>query len=215
MSDTVGTKLKNARIGGGFSVSDVSHLTRITEAQILGLESDDYSVFPGVAYARSFLSIYSSHLGVDATAELEAMAKPGLVEFRGAQRLPKINTEPQETVIPIVKGVPDFQRRRPVKSILVPLIMLVMVLLLPAAFLIGKRIGEAQALAAKADSGTGENAQPDRLSTPSAEVLPKDPIRERKPSDGSLPGNSFHPPSPNPELDALISASPSKASARR
>ncbi len=206
MSDSIGNKLKDARLGRGNSVSDVCHATRITEAQILGLEADDYSVFPSVAYARSFLGLYSTFLGVDARAEIEAMAKPGITAFRGAPLAPKMSMEPQDSIIPIVKGLPEY-RPRQVKSILVPLLFLTALLLLPTAFLLGRRLGQAEAKLATPESQLEEvSGLP--VETAATNPVTKDPIKQRQPSDGSLPSAPLRPPVPNPELDALLSEAP-------
>lgn len=203
MSGSIGDQLKEAREGRGLSVPDVSHVTRITEAQILGLEAGDYSAFPSLAYARSFLGIYSSFLGVDARGEIEAMARPGLTEFRGARLAPKVVTEPQETIIPIVKGLPEV-RPRQVKSVLVPLMFLTMLLLLPTAFLLGRRQGQAEARArVEAPAPPGVEPPPE---PPGAGVAGGDPISRRKASDGSLPSAPLRPPLPSPALDSLIGA---------
>jgi len=105
--------------------------------RILGLESDDYSVFASLAYARSFVGIYSKHLGVDASEVMEAMGRPGLSGFCGAPLSPRIEMVPQDTIIPIIKGLPE-SRPRQVKSVLVPLMVLAILLLLPTTFLLGQ-----------------------------------------------------------------------------
>lgn len=208
MSDSIGKKLKDTRLGSGQTVSDVAHTTRITETQIVGLESDDYSVFPSLAYARSFLGIYSNHLGVDASEVIGAMAKPGLSGFQGAPLSPKIQLSPQDSIIPIVKGLPE-SRPRQVKSVLVPLLVLAMVLLLPTTFVLGKRMGQAEAglpqNVTMQNGATGEPVAAGPLSPP------PDPIKQRKASDGSLPSAPLQLPLPNPELDALLGGAPSTA----
>lgn len=208
MTDSIGKVLKEARLARGYSVSDAAHATRITENQILGLEADDYSVFSSVAYARSFLGLYSGFLEVDAKSELEAMSKPGITSFRGAPLAPKIKMEPQDTIIPIVKGLPEV-RPRQVKSVLVPLIFLGMLLLLPTAFFLGMRLGqaEAQAVAALSPAESPSIAGP-AAGASGLETESHDPVKHRKPSDGSLPGVPLKPPLPNPELDALILGAP-------
>jgi cytoskeletal protein RodZ len=188
-------------------VSDVCHATRITEAQILGLEADDYSVFPSVSYARSFLGLYSSFLGVDARSEIEAMAQPGGTAFRGAPLAPKMSMEPQDSIIPIVKGLPEY-RPRQVKSILVPLLFLTALLLLPTAFLLGRRLGQAEAKLAP--GSPLEEVAGLEGSTLVPNPVPADPIKQRQPSDGSLPSAPLRPPVPNPELDALLSEAPAR-----
>jgi len=201
MSDSIGNKLKNARLGAEQSVSDVAHVTRITETQIVGLESDDYSVFPSLAYARSFLGLYSNHLGVDASEEIAAMGRPGLSDFRGAPLAPKMEMVPQDSIIPIIKGLPE-SRPQQVKSILVPLMVLAILLLLPTTFLLGKRMGQAGAgLSPQLPSQSGTVGVPGSSGPVSS---PADPVKQRKASDGSLPSAPLQLPLPNPELDALL-----------
>ena len=209
MSDSIGKKLKEARLGGGQSVSDVAHATRITEAQIIGLESDDYSVFASLAYARSFVGIYSKHLGVDASEVIEAMARPGLSAFCGTPLSPRMDMVPQDTIIPIIKGLPET-RSRQVKSILVPLMVLAILLLLPTTFLLGKRMGHAEA---KLSGNNPPQGGTNGSSISAGPVLaPSDPIKDRKASDGSLPSAPLQLPLPNPELDALIGGTSATAS---
>lgn len=205
MSESVGKKFREAREARGLSVADIAHATRITEPQILGLESDDYSGFPSISYARSFLNIYGNFLEVDVVSEMEAMACPGLIEFRGAPLDPKVAMEPQDSVIPIVKGLPEV-RPRQVKSVLVPLLFLTMLLLLPTSFLLGRRLGqlEARAVADVGSAGAaGAEAEPSE-----EKPIERDPIKERRPSDGSLPSAPLRPPTANPDLDALIGSPP-------
>ncbi|MEM7147380.1 MAG: helix-turn-helix transcriptional regulator [Verrucomicrobiota bacterium] len=65
MSHTVGQRLAEARNKQGLSIEDVAHTTRIRPDTLRDMESDDYSNFPNLTYAKSFLSMYSSHLDVD------------------------------------------------------------------------------------------------------------------------------------------------------
>lgn len=65
MSHTVGQRLAEARNKLGLSIEDVAHKTRIRPDTLRDMESDDYSNFPNLTYAKSFLSMYSSHLDVD------------------------------------------------------------------------------------------------------------------------------------------------------
>ena len=66
MAETIGAKLRAARVARGLSVEDAAHETRIHGNNIRGLENDDYSGFANITYAKSFLSLYSRFLEVNA-----------------------------------------------------------------------------------------------------------------------------------------------------
>lgn len=71
---SIGKQLQEAREALGLSIQDVSHQTRVQPNFLRGMEADDWSSFPSVAYARSFLRTYSSFLELDlssAFAELD------------------------------------------------------------------------------------------------------------------------------------------------
>jgi transcriptional regulator with XRE-family HTH domain len=68
---TIGQKLGETRREKGLTVDDVAHSTRIHPNMILSIEEDDFSKFPSVAYAKSFIRKYSDYLGVDLSAAME------------------------------------------------------------------------------------------------------------------------------------------------
>jgi cytoskeleton protein RodZ len=137
MGSSIGTKLQEARVRRGETVADVAHVTRISGAQIRAMEADDFSVFPDSGYARRFLVLYAEHLGLGGE-EIGA----SLPEAKPGRRLPRnLGVPVRSERIPIVKGLP-VPVRRTAKSILTPLAALVILLLLPSAFLLGKRVGE-------------------------------------------------------------------------
>ncbi|PID79391.1 hypothetical protein CSB20_10480 [bacterium DOLZORAL124_64_63] len=68
----IGEQLRKARESKGLDIRDVAHTTRIPIATLEALEQSDYSIFPSPSYARSFLSQYSDHLGVDAHEWVDA-----------------------------------------------------------------------------------------------------------------------------------------------
>lgn len=70
---TIGQKLEQARLAHGLSVEDVSHETRIHPLMILSLEADDFSRFPSVSYAKSFVRNYGNYLGLDLDADTDAL----------------------------------------------------------------------------------------------------------------------------------------------
>ena len=70
---TIGKKLEETRLRHGYTVDDVAHETRIHPNMIIRIEEDDFSQFPSVAYAKSFIRKYSEHLGVDLGDALETL----------------------------------------------------------------------------------------------------------------------------------------------
>lgn len=72
MVETIGNRLRAARLQRKISLEDAAHVTKISVARLADLESDIYTNFPNIAYAKGFLLIYSNFLHVDATPHLSA-----------------------------------------------------------------------------------------------------------------------------------------------
>jgi cytoskeletal protein RodZ len=70
---TIGQKLEETRRSRGLALEDVARATRIHPAVLARIEEDDFSQFPSVAYARSFLRQYGRHLGLDLEEALAAL----------------------------------------------------------------------------------------------------------------------------------------------
>jgi len=87
MASTIGKQLAQKREGEGISVEEVSHRTRIPIRLVRCLENDDYSGFPNLVYARSFLRMYCAHLGIDGAADLEGMREPAPARSARAEPL--------------------------------------------------------------------------------------------------------------------------------
>ncbi|MBV9489676.1 MAG: helix-turn-helix domain-containing protein [Verrucomicrobia bacterium] len=71
MVETVGTRLRAARLRRGLEIDQASEATKIRPERLAELEAGDYSHFPSLTYARSFLTKYANFLGVDIRDELE------------------------------------------------------------------------------------------------------------------------------------------------
>jgi len=65
MLGSVGQALRDARLQKNLTVEEVARVTKIRPARIVDLESDDYTHFPNIAYARNFLLLYAKFLRVD------------------------------------------------------------------------------------------------------------------------------------------------------
>lgn len=70
---TIGEKLEETRLRHGLTVEDVAHETHIHPNMLIRIEEDDFSQFPSVAYAKSFIRKYSEHLGVDLGDAMETL----------------------------------------------------------------------------------------------------------------------------------------------
>jgi transcriptional regulator with XRE-family HTH domain len=70
---TIGQKLGEARREAGLSVEAIAHDTRIHPNMIRLIEEDDFSIFPSVAYARSFVNKYAGVLGIDLSDSMRAL----------------------------------------------------------------------------------------------------------------------------------------------
>jgi len=137
MAQTIGNRLEEARVRREETVPDVAHATRISESLIRAMEADDFTAFQDMGYARRFLVLYAEHLGLEVDQFVAALS-----ESKPARRSSRpLDVPVQAERIPIVKGVP-VPIRRSAKSILTPLGALIILLLLPSAFLLGKRVGE-------------------------------------------------------------------------
>jgi len=71
MLETIGTKLRQVRLERGWEIDQVAEMTKIRPDRISDLEADDYSRFPNLIYAKSFLAKYAKFLGVDLRDELD------------------------------------------------------------------------------------------------------------------------------------------------
>jgi cytoskeletal protein RodZ len=78
MERTLSQKLKATRLSRGLAVADVAHATRIPLARLHQLEAGNYAAFGNMAYARSFLRLYSQYLGVNAETVINELPEPVL-----------------------------------------------------------------------------------------------------------------------------------------
>lgn len=69
--ESVGSRLQRARLAQRLEIEDVAERTKIRPHRLIDLEADEYSHFPNLTYAKSFLAKYAKFLGVDIGHELE------------------------------------------------------------------------------------------------------------------------------------------------
>ena len=99
MAESVGTKLQQARLARKLEIEDVADSTKIRPERIVDLEADEYSFFPNLTYAKSFLAKYAKFLGVNIREELdnfpvERTISVGAYQYLSPPSKPKHSLEP-------------------------------------------------------------------------------------------------------------------------
>src|SRR2546423_449034 len=78
MANSLGYKLRQARLRKNITIEEAAHATKIRTGRIEDLERDDYSNFANLSYAKGFLAIYAKYLGIDIASYLEQFDDPRL-----------------------------------------------------------------------------------------------------------------------------------------
>ena len=68
----LGKKFQDARLARNLTLDEAARMTKIRPQRLAEIESDDFSQFPSLAYAKGFLLIYGKFLDVDVTPYLDA-----------------------------------------------------------------------------------------------------------------------------------------------
>jgi cytoskeleton protein RodZ len=111
MVETVGTRLRKARLQRGWEVDQVAEMTKIRPERVLDMEADDYSEFPSLVYARSFLSKYAGLLGIDIRAELDNLRVShsiSLVDYQYLRSVPLKHAPASRPIEPRAFRVPPL-----------------------------------------------------------------------------------------------------------
>lgn len=111
MVETVGTRLRKARLQRGWEIDQVAEMTKIRPERVLNLEADDYSEFPSLVYARSFLSKYANLLGIDVRSELDnlrASQSISLVDYQYLRSMPLKHAPAPRPIEPRAFRVPPL-----------------------------------------------------------------------------------------------------------
>jgi cytoskeletal protein RodZ len=87
MVENVGKRLQKARLERRLSIDEAAGATKIRPERLTDLEADDYSHFPNLTYAKSFLAKYAKYLSLDIQEELETFQISRSVSLRDYQYL--------------------------------------------------------------------------------------------------------------------------------
>jgi cytoskeletal protein RodZ len=118
--DTVGGRLRQARLARNLEVDEVAEATRIRPERIVDLEADQYGNFPNLAYAKSFLTKYAQYLKVDIRRDLE--------NFRVSHSI-SLEEYPYLASAPARRSVGDRHKITPRGFRVPPLVVLALVLI--------------------------------------------------------------------------------------
>lgn len=173
MDTRIGKQLTQAREALGLLVEDVAHRTRIPAASVRHLESEDYSHFPNNVYAKNFLRLYSRFLKVDPEPHIELKKGQLITLAEEVAFLEGIAVSPEFQNLEVSKTprrVPNSAAKTAV----------VLVLGIPAAFLISSMFGK----------GDDKDAKPEKklevvAETPASPDEPATP--ESTPAEGTAP----------------------------
>jgi hypothetical protein len=110
---TIGQRLEAARQSKGVSVSEAGQATKILSKFIEAMESDDFGALSAPVYAKSFIKMYASYLGLDARPLVDEYVAQHAPRNKGAlseevrQKLAKADvppTEPKPKTAPTANG---------------------------------------------------------------------------------------------------------------
>src|ERR1700733_2878756 len=156
MAETVGKKLQQARLSRKLEIEDVAERTKIRPDRIIDREAEEYSHFPNLTYAKSFLAKYARFLGLDIQAELDEFQISRAISMGDHQYLNAFSAQdygqqPRWT-----------QRIQPKGFRVPPAVVIVLVLIV----LVGVPVFSYLALNIPRVAGTNFEANPDKPSQP-------------------------------------------------
>jgi cytoskeletal protein RodZ len=98
----LGKKFQEARHARNLTLDEAARMTKIRPQRLAEIESDDFSQFPSLAYAKGFLLIYGKFLDVDVTPYLDAFEDSESVTVDGYSYLQE-NERAKPVSAPVVR----------------------------------------------------------------------------------------------------------------
>ncbi|HEV3209504.1 MAG TPA: helix-turn-helix domain-containing protein [Chthoniobacterales bacterium] len=87
MAESVGRRLQQARLARNLEIEDVAETTKIRPERIIDLEADEYTLFPNLTYAKSFLAKYAKFLEINIQEELDRFQVERAISLNAYQYL--------------------------------------------------------------------------------------------------------------------------------
>ena len=165
----LGKKFQEVRRARNLTLDEAARMTKIRPQRLAEIESDDFSQFPSLAYAKGFLLIYGKFLDVDVTPYLDAFEDSESVTVDGYSYL-----QETERVKPV--SAPAVRRRPAVSSgnnRISPMPLIFGVLVLVVGFFGMKFLLNVQRLAPGRGASTAQvSPNPSPVATASAQGSP-------------------------------------------
>jgi cytoskeleton protein RodZ len=98
----LGKKFQEARRARNLTLDEAARMTKIRPQRLAEIESDDFSQFPSLAYAKGFLLIYGKFLDVDVAPYLDAFEASESVTVDGYSYLQE-NERAKPVSAPVVR----------------------------------------------------------------------------------------------------------------
>ncbi|MEI8233577.1 MAG: helix-turn-helix transcriptional regulator [Verrucomicrobiota bacterium] len=200
MQGSVGQALRDARLEKKLTIDEVAHATKIRASRISDLEDDDYTHFPNIAYARSFLVLYAKFLDVDISKypTVEVGSTVGLGDYQYLRQEEPVAPHHRARQEPA--GPPEKPRWLIVFFVF--LVLLVLGALAGWGIMTIRRLGSVEKLVEK-NAGIHPSPAPTAAPTPTPTPTPPPPAptpspAAAQPQEKSLPAVPV--PSPEPEI---------------
>jgi cytoskeletal protein RodZ len=87
MAESVGRRLQQARLAKNLEIEEIAETTKIRPERIIDLEADEYTLFPNLAYAKSFLAKYAKFLEINIQEELDRFQVERAISLNAYQYL--------------------------------------------------------------------------------------------------------------------------------
>jgi cytoskeletal protein RodZ len=207
----LGKKFQEARHARNLTLDEAARMTKIRPQRLAEIESDDFSQFPSLAYAKGFLLIYGKFLDVDVTPYLDAFEDSESVTVDGYSYL-----QESERAKPV--SAPAV-RRRPAptggNNRVSPMPLIFGILVLVVGFFGMKFLLNLQRLAPGRGASTAQvSPTPSPIATASAQRPPREVASAPSVAPTVPPVTTLGPPETRKALP-VTAAAPSEPEVRR
>src|SRR4029077_1834360 len=196
----LGKKFQEARLARNLTLDEAARMTKIRPARLAGIEADDFSQFPSLAYAKGFLLIYGKFLDVDVTPYLDAFEDSERVTVDGYSYLQE-NRPEKPVSAPVVPRRPATAGRTG-RDRISPMPLIVGIVVLVIGFSVMKLLLNVQRLA----PGSTAQASPSASPVTGSKPLPPGPA-------ASAPSNVASAPSVAPTVSSARTLAPAAVAA--
>ncbi len=147
--ETVGARLREARVMRGMSIEDIAQVTKIPRASVAALEAWELHRLPPLVFVRGFIRAYAAAVGLDGNELVRDLRDtPAAVEPATTTRVLRERQEPE--AVPAWLSLDEATRPGPAfRPGQAALLVVALGMVLAAWFMVGQRKG-----------GEPETAQP-------------------------------------------------------